>query len=150
MRKHTEPFDLINTALVVLITLMTVYPRYFCVIASFSNPDSVATGKTLLWFDGITLEAYRQVFRTSQIWVGYRNAIVYTALGTLYNLVLTIPAAYVLSKKDLPARGLLAWFFFVTMYFSGGMIPNYLWIRDLRLLNTPWVMIVGAGSAATT
>jgi len=130
---------------VTLITLIILYPLYFCVIASFSDPNAVSMGDTILWFRGFTLNAYRLVFQESQIWVGYRNAFIYMVAGTTYNICLTIPAAYVCSKKHLPGHRAILWFFFLTMYIGGGLIPTYLWKRQLGLVNNPLVMIVGAG-----
>lgn len=144
-KKKIEIFDVINTLLVLLITVIVVYPLYFCVIASFSEPDQVALGKTLLGIKGFTTEAYQYVLQEEQIWIGYRNSIIYTFFGTLYNLVLTIPAAYALTKKYLPCRNFISWFFFLTMYFAGGMIPTYMVIKDLGLINNPLVLIIGAG-----
>ena len=138
-------FDIVNTLSVVFITIIIAYPLYFCVIASFSDPNEVALGNTLLWIKGFTLEAYQYVIEEKQLWIGYRNTIIYTVMGTLYNLVLTIPAAYVLTKKYMPFRNILSWYFFITMYFSGGMIPTYLLIKDLGLINNPLVLIIGSG-----
>ena len=144
-KKKTELFDVVNTSLVVLITLIVIYPLYFSVIASFSGPKQVALGNTLLWVKDFTTEAYRYVLEEEQLWIGYRNSIIYLILGTLYNLILTIPAAYVMSKKYLPFRGALSWYFFITMYISGGMIPSYLLVKDLGLIDNPLVMIIGVG-----
>ncbi|GHU77704.1 sugar ABC transporter permease [Clostridia bacterium] len=138
-------FSWVNNVLLFAFTLIMIYPLYFVFIASFSDPNQVVKGYVTVIPKGFQLTAYRNVFRESGVWIGYRNTIVYTVAGTLYNLALTIPASYVLSKKQLPARSMLMWFFFITMYFSGGMIPTYLQIRNLGLLNTPWVLIVGAG-----
>ena len=96
--KSAGAFDVANVILVLAITLITIYPLYFCVIASFSNPKEVALGNTVLWVKGFTLESYQYVMREKQLWIGYRNSILYMFFGTLYNLVLTIPAAYVLTK----------------------------------------------------
>ncbi len=144
-RKKTELFDVVNNILVVLITLIVIYPLYFCVIASFSRPSQVALGKTLLWVKDFTLDAYKYVIQEKQLWIGYRNSIIYLVLGTLYNLVLTIPAAYVMTKKYLPLRGPLSWYYFITMYIGGGMIPTYLLIKNLGLIDNPLVMIIGSG-----
>ncbi len=143
--KNAGTFDIINTISVLCITLVTIYPLYFCVIASFSEPQEVALGRTMLWIRKFTLEPYQYVFKEKQLWIGYRNSIIYTVFGTLYNLVLTIPAAYVLTKKNLPFRNVISWFFFITMYFSGGMIPTYLLMKDLNLIDNPLALIVGAG-----
>lgn len=144
-RKKAAVFDIVNTLLVVLITAITAYPLYFCVIASLSDPVEVAAGHTLFGIQGFTLDAYALVLQEEQLWTGYRNTIIYTVLATLYRLAFTIPAAYVLSKDQLPFKGILSWYFFITMYISGGMIPEYLLIKDLGLLNNPLVMIVGSG-----
>lgn len=138
-------FNLINGALLFVITLVMLYPLYFVLIASFSEPNAVVKGEVMFLPRGFQLTAYRNVLKEASVWIGYRNTIVYTVLGTLYNLALTIPAAYVLSKRQLPGRGLLMGYFFITMYFSGGMIPTYIQIKSLNLLNTPWVLIIGAG-----
>ena len=144
-KKKIELFDVVNTSLVILITLIVIYPLYFSVIASFSGPKQVALGNTLLWVKDFSTEAYKYVIEEEQLWVGYRNSIIYLILGTLYNLILTIPAAYVMSKKYLPFRGALSWYFFITIYISGGMIPNYLLVKDLGLIDNPLVMIIGVG-----
>ena len=138
-------FDVFNIFICSLITLIMVYPLYFTVIVSLSSPEAVASGSVYLWPKGFTLEAYQNVFRNNEIWVGYRNTILYTVANTLYCLGLTIPAAYVLTKKYLPFRGAISWYFFITMYFSGGLIPSYILNKSLHLVNTPWIMIVGAG-----
>lgn len=130
---------------VTLITLVLLYPLYFCIIASFSDPDAVALGDTILWFKGFTLEAYKMVLQESQIWVGYRNSFIYMILGTLYDVALTIPAAYVCSKTKIPGHKFIMWFFLLTMYFGGGLIPTYLWYKELGLVNNPLVMIIGSG-----
>lgn len=147
-KKRLTAFDVINTLLVVLITLVVAYPLYFVVIASLSDPIQVAGGKTLLWIKGFTLDAYKLILEEKQLWIGYRNTIIYTVLATLYRLALTIPAAYVLSKEKLPFKGILSWFFFLTMYISGGMIPEFLNIKNLGLLDNPLVMVVGSGVSA--
>ena len=147
-KKKISAFDVVNNGLVILITLLMMYPLYFCVIASFSDPQEVALGNTLLWVKGFTLEPYKNVINESRLWVGYRNTIIYTLLGTLYNLALTIPVAYVLSKKYLPFRKILTWFYLLMMFIGGGMIPNYLLMKSLKLVNNPLVMIIGVGVSA--
>ncbi len=128
-----------------LLTLIMLYPLYFTVIASISEPYDVVSGNVILWPKGFTLDSYIQVFRNSEIWAGYRNSIVNTIVGTTLNLVLTIPAAYALSKKDLWGRGVFTTFFVITMYFSGGLLPTYLLVRDLDLLNKPYTLIMLGG-----
>lgn len=147
-RKRISVFDAVNTLLVILITFVVAYPLYFCVIASLSNPTEVAAGNTLFWIKGFTLDAYKLILEEERLWIGYRNTIIYTVLAVLYRLFITIPAAYVMSKENLPFRGILSWFFFIPMYISGGMIPEFLLIQKLGLLDNPLVMVVGAGVSA--
>lgn len=144
-KKKISLFDFVNITLVLLITIIVLYPLYYCIIASFSDPEQVSLGNTVFMIKGFSTEAYRNVLKEDQIWVGYRNTIIYTVLGTVYNLVLTIPIAYAMTKKYLPFRNLISWYFFITMYFSGGMIPTYLLMKDLKLINNPLVLVIGAG-----
>ncbi len=139
-------FNSVNTLFMILLIVVMLYPLYFIIIASISEPYVVAMGTVTLFPRGFTLEAYHNVLENENIWVGYRNTILYTTLGTVYNLITLIPAAYVLSKSFLPGRTALSWFFFVTMYFGGGMIPTYLLMKQLNLLDTPWIMILGGVS----
>lgn len=138
-------FDAVNVALLLLLLLVLIYPLYFTIIASVSEPYDVVKGNVAFYPKGFTLEAYRNVFRESRIWIGYRNTILYTVLGTLFNLALTVPAAYVLSKRDLPGRMGLTAYFLITMYFSGGLIPTYLLVKSLNLINRPFTLIVLGG-----
>ena len=135
-------FDVVNVALMIAVLFLMLYPIYFTVIASFSEPSYVATGKVTFWVRGFTLDAYRNVFENDKVWTGYGNTLFYTVAGTLLNLALTIPAAYVLSKKHLRGRTLFSWYFAFTMYFSGGLIPSFLVVRDLGLLNSRMTLVV--------
>lgn len=145
LSRSDRVFNFVNGAILFILTLVMLYPLYFVLIASFSEPNAVVKGQVMFLPKGFQLTAYRNVFKEANVWIGYRNTILYTVLGTLYNLALTIPAAYVLSKRNLPGRNVLMGYFFLTMYFSGGMIPTYIQIKNLNLLNTPWVLIIGAG-----
>ena len=138
-------FDTCNIAVMVLLLLIMLYPLYYIVIASVSEPYDVAMGKVFLKPSGFTLEAYRNVFENRKIWVGYRNTVFYTLFGTLLNLGLTLPTAYVLSKKQLMGRTFFSWYFLIPMYFGGGLIPTYLLVKSLRLINTPVVIVIMGG-----
>lgn len=138
-------FDSINFALVLLIVIVVFYPLYFTLVASFSDPTQVALGNTALWVKGFTLEPYINVFKSQEIWVGYRNTLFYTVFGTVWNLVLTLPTAYVLSKKELPGRGFFSWYFLFTMYFGGGLVPTYLLVNQLGLVNQPYTIALLGG-----
>ncbi len=140
-------FDTINVGLLILITVIIAYPLYFCIIASFSDPTAVATGQVMFVPVDLTIDPYTFVFQDERIWRGYLNSIIYTSSSTAYCVGLTIPAAYVLSKKNLPLKLPVTIFFLITMYFGGGMIPTYLNLNNLGLLNTPFVMILGTGIA---
>lgn len=131
--------------LIGLITLSIIYPVYWTVIASFSDPYAVAEGKVTLLPIGITTEAYELIFQNENIWRSYGNTILYTVLGTLWNLFLTIPLAYAWSRKRFFGRSILASFFIITMYFSGGMIPQFILMKNLGLINTRTILIIGGG-----
>ena len=135
-------FEIVNTALLALILLVILYPLWFVVIASVSDPAKVVAGDVLLWPAGMSFEAYRMVFRDSMIMTGYRNTLYYTILGTAINLVMTVLAAYPLSRKDWVGRGFFMAVVMFTMFFSGGTIPTYLLMNDLGLINTTWAIVL--------
>ena len=137
-------FDIINNSLLVCVLFIVFYPLLYVVSASFSDPMAVMQGK--VWFLPIVanLDSYKRVFMNSDILVGYRNTILYTVVGTLINVVMTIAGAYPLSRKKFYARNVILAFFTFTMFFSGGIIPNYLIIKKLGLINNFWVMILPA------
>ncbi len=115
---------------------------YFVIIASLSNPADVAGGNITFYPKGINIEGYKKLFDYQQLWIGYKNTIIYTTLGTIVNLVVNITAAYAISRKDLIGRKAITIFFLIPMFFTGGLIPTYLVIRQFDLLNTLWVMVV--------
>ncbi len=135
-------FDVILYVCSVLIFLLVLYPLYFVVIASFSDPSAVAGGQVWLLPKGFTLDGYEEILRHSEIWIGYRNTIFYTLLGTAVGMVVNIFAAYALSRKDLVGRKFFMMLFIITMFFNGGLIPTFLTIKDFHLYNTWAVMIV--------
>lgn len=135
-------FGLLNGLLLGCIMLAVLYPLLFVASASISDPTLVISGKVLLWPKGITFQAYARVFRDEHIWTGFRNTLLYTSTGTLINLVMTILGAYPLSRKGLPGRKGLMLFLLLTMFFNGGIIPSYLIIKSLGLINSYWVMVL--------
>lgn len=145
MKRKISFFDLCITVFMTIILVVMIYPLYYTVIASLSDAGAVATGKVVWAPVKMTFDAYRHVFEYKAIWTGYINSIYYTVLGTLFSLVLTIPAAYALSKNDLPIRSGLMTVFLITMYFSGGMVAGYLLVKSLGLLNTRLVLILTSG-----
>ena len=124
------------------ILLSVLYPLYFVVIASFSDPSAVASGQVWLVPKGLTLDGYKELFRHNEIWTGYANTILYTIAGTFIGVAVNIFAAYALSKKDLVGRKVLMWLFVFTMFFNGGLIPTFITIKDFGLYNTFWVMVL--------
>lgn len=135
-------FDACNAIMLCLVVFACAYPIYYTVIASFSNPNLVISGKVYLWIREFTLESYQEVLRYKAVLTGYRNTLLYATFGTVWNLILLIPASYGLSKKFLKGRKLLMGYFVFTMYFNGGMIPTYLLLKDMNLINNPLVLII--------
>ncbi|MFS0722488.1 carbohydrate ABC transporter permease [Paenibacillus sp. 1P07SE] len=125
-----------------LIFLIIAYPLYFIIIASISDSTLVSTGQVLLFPKGISFFGYNQIFQDERIWMGYRNTLFYTSAGTFVNLLVTLPAAYALSRQQFKPRRVLMFIFVFTMFFNGGLIPTYLVIRDMGMINTPWVFII--------
>jgi putative aldouronate transport system permease protein len=114
----------------------------YIVSASISNPQLVNSGQVVLLPKEITFEGYQRVFQNRDIWVGYRNTVFYTVAGTFINLLLTLPCAYALSRKGVPAKNVAMALFVFTMFFNGGLIPTYLLVRDLDILNTVWAILL--------
>jgi len=135
-------FLVVVYASVIALSVMILYPLWFVVIASISNPDMVATGRVLLLPKKITLEGFKYILRDRRIWLGYYNTVRYTGVGTLLALFITIPAGYALSRRDMMGRGLIMKLLIITKYFSGGLIPTYLVVKSLRLVNTPYVLMI--------
>ncbi|GLX68612.1 carbohydrate ABC transporter permease [Paenibacillus glycanilyticus] len=126
----------------VLVLIIVLYPLYFIVIASFSDPSAVGSGQVWLFPKGFTLDGYKELLNHSNIWIGYRNTIVYTVVGTMIGLVVNVSAGYALSRKDLVGRKFLSLFFIFTMFFNGGLVPTFLTIRDFHLYDTFLVMVL--------
>lgn len=140
-------FDTVNLIIMTLLLIVSIYPLYFVLIASFSDPFEVVRGNVFLYPKGFLLEAYGNVFKESRIWTGYRNTVFYTVVGTFFSLCLTITCAFGLSRKTLPGRSLLGIYFLIPMYFGGGLIPTYMVIKNLNLINK-WYTLVILGSAS--
>ena len=142
-------FTFVCYAVVVLVAFICLYPLWLVLIYSISDPDAVNAGKVWLWPVGITWDAYKEVFARDDLMRGYLNTITQTIFGTVVNMVMTIPAAYALSKTKLKGRGIFMGLIVFTMYFSGGLIPHYLMVRDLGLINTRAVVLL-EGAVTTT
>ncbi|ANY74967.1 MULTISPECIES: carbohydrate ABC transporter permease [Paenibacillus] len=135
-------FNIINYTILILVTLIVLYPLLFVLSASFSDPQTVLRGEMLLWPKGFNLNSYVKIFQNQDIISGFTNTLIYTSLGTLINLTMTILAAYPLSRKDFVGRNAIMALLVFTMFFSGGLIPTYLLIKNLGMLNSLWVMII--------
>ena len=122
--------------------VIILIPLVYIVSSSFSSPEAVGNGWVYLWPVDFSLKGYAAVFTTEKVWIGFRNSIFYTVVGTFINIVVTMLAAYPLSRRDLKGRGVVTVIFTFTMLFSGGMIPTYLLVRDLRMINTVWAMLI--------
>lgn len=140
--KGDRIFDKINIVVLAIAFLITAYPLYFVLIASFSDPTFVNAGQVVLSPKGITWLGYERIFSIDAVLVGYKNTILYTATGTAISVTLTLGAGYALSRKSLPFRNFFIAFFTVTMFLNGGTIPMYLLIKELKLLDTMWGVIL--------
>ncbi len=141
-KKKVELFDVVNTILVLLVLLAIAYPLYFVIIASISDPNAVNSGQVVFWPKGFTIEGYTRVLRENKIWRGYWNSIVYTVAFTLIGLLTTLPAAYALSRKDFRCRNFFMVIFMITTFFGGGLIPTYLLMKNLHIINTMWAIVL--------
>lgn len=141
-KKRVTVFDSVVYAILIVLMIIMLYPLIFVVSASFSNPKLVAAGKMLLWPVDVTLDGYKYLFQYKEIWTGYANTIFYTIAGTILNLIATMPCAFALSRKDMKGRGIIMIFFMIPMYFSGGLIPGYLNVKSLGLLDTRFLILI--------
>ncbi len=139
---NDKVFDTIVNIFVFCILVFTLYPIYFVLIASFSDPVMVANGDIILYPKGINVEGFSYILKDIRIWRGYYNTFMYTFFGTLLALLITIPAGYALSRKDLKGKKSIMLFMVITMYFNGGLIPTYLVVKSLGLIDTPYVLII--------
>lgn len=143
MRGKDLVFELFVRIMGVLVFVIALYPLWFVLVASFSDPGYVSNGQVWLWPKGLNVDGYIAVFSDSRIFTGYRNNLIVTVAATILSLLVTIPCAYALSRKDFKIRRPLMMFFIFTMYFNGGLIPTYLIItKTLHMDNSIWVMIV--------
>ena len=135
-------FRTVVYAILGVLLVVYVYPLYFVVIASISDPNAVYNGEVLFYPAQITMEGYEEIFQYRELWVGYLNSVFYTVVGVLINITLTMMAAYALSRREMMLRGAILKLFMFTMFFGGGMIPSYLLVKNLGLLDTRWVLLL--------
>ncbi len=142
LSRDDRVFYAMNNTLLFAVLLVVLYPLIYVVACSFSKPAAVMAGKVFLWPVDFSVEGYRAVFQNRFIGIGYKNTIIYTAFGTVANVALTMMAAYPLARKDMPFRGFFMFLFTFTMFFSGGMIPNYILMIKLNLIDNRLSMIL--------
>ncbi|BCS82177.1 carbohydrate ABC transporter permease [Anaerocellum diazotrophicum] len=135
-------FDTISYLSLIFFALIVLYPLYFIIIASISDPDMVSSGQ--IWFlpKGITFDGYKRIFEDNSILLGYRNTLIYAGLGAIISVAMTVSGAYPLARKDFYGRNFFMAVFVFTMFFGGGLIPTYLLVKSLGMLDTIWAMVI--------
>ena len=143
MRRYSDQiWNVFSILFASIILILCLYPLYFVLIASVSDPTMVNSGKVILFPKGITFSAYKFILAEKDIWIGYRNTILYTVGSVLVGAAITIPAAYALSRKDLVGKNVVLKFLTFLMFFNGGLIPTYIIVNKLHLLNTAAILII--------
>ncbi len=132
----------ISTVILVLSMFVVLVPLLNIVAASFSNPVAVSSGKVWIWPVDFSLDSYKKLLKYEAVWLGYRNTIFYTVVGTIMNVVVTLFCAFPLSQRRFAGRKFVNKMLFITMVFGGGMIPNYLLVKQLHMLNTVWAILI--------
>ncbi len=143
-RRNDTIFYVINAFLLGVVALIVLYPLYFIIIASISDPDAVLAGKVVLYPVDITLSGFQKIMERTDVWRGYLNTIIYTVITVVLSLVVTIPAGWALSRKTLPGKKFWMIYFIIPMFFGGGLIPFYNVMSSLKLVNTIWAIILPA------
>jgi multiple sugar transport system permease protein/putative aldouronate transport system permease protein len=143
---RTSPEDRVMYTIVTialsLLLVVIAYPLIYIVSSSFSSGRAVTSGRVFLWPVDFTLDGYKAVFNYRSVLIGYRNTIVYTVIGTSLNVMMTLIAAYPLSRKNFQGRKVCMTLFVITMFFSGGLIPSYILITQLHLINNMWAILL--------
>lgn len=148
-------FDTCNYLFLILLVIITLYPCWYVLVASVSDPVEVFASKGLLLLPkGFSLASYKEVIKFERIWLGYRNTLFYVFVGGGLSVLLTVVTAFCLTRKGLPGQKFLMFAILLTMYFSGGMIPLYLLVKNLGMLNTVWAILlpgaIGVGNLIMT
>ena len=137
-----KTFDVANVVIMILLFFIFAWPLWFVVIASFSDPGEVWRGNVILFPKGFSIDSYTEILKYKEIWIGYRNTIFYTVVGTVINLFMTVCMAYPLSRKKFMPKNILMVLCMITMYFGGGLIPSYLVVKNLHMIDTVWAMMI--------
>lgn len=135
-------YDTILFILLSLLFLVVAYPLYFVIISSVSDPIAVSNGEVTFYPIGFTLDGYREVFKTNTVVRGFLNSLLYTVCGVSVNLLVTLPTGYALSRKDFALKKFVTFFYMLTMFIGGGMMPTYLIVKQTGLLNSMWALII--------
>lgn len=146
--RQDKIFLFFNYVFIWFLILIVAYPLFFVLIASISEPNKVASGEVWLWPKGINFDGFQKVFENTDIWIGYRNTIFYTVVGTLVNLIVILTGAYALSRVDFIGSSFIMFMVVFTMFFQGGIIPEYLLVKNLGMVNTVWALIFPKAAAA--
>lgn len=145
--KNDRIFKIANYVFLTLAMLVVLYPLVYVLSASISNPTDVNSGNMWLWPKDVTFEGYLEILNHSAIWRGYLNTIFYTLLGTTISLAITLPAAYTLGRKDFVGRNFFTAIFVLTVFFEGGLIPTYLVVKNLGMIDTIWALVLPNAAA---
>ena len=148
LRGKIELFDIVLTLILLLLVAIFIYPLWYILVAAFSDPLDVVKDPLMMVPKQITLYNFNMLLSSSTVWLGYRNTLMYVALGTCINVALTILTGYALAQPELPARRQFNFMIVLTLFFSGGMIPEYLLVKNLGMLNTVWAIVL-PGAIAT-
>jgi putative aldouronate transport system permease protein len=135
-------FDTVNFVILTFVFLIVAYPLYFIIISSVSDPFAVAGGQVLFYPKGFTLDGYKEVLKNEGVMRGFFNSVYYTIVGVFVNLAVTLPTAYALSRNDFYGRKTISIFYIITMFVSGGLVPTYLVVRQMGMLNTVWALVI--------
>ncbi len=140
--KEDKIYDGIIFVILTLIFIIVAYPLYFIIISSISSPEAVSSGKVVFWPVGVTFQGYVEVFNNDQVVTGFMNSLMYTFVGVMLNLTLTMPTAYALSRDRFSGKKAVTVFYMITMFVSGGMIPTYLVVKNMGLLDSMGALIL--------
>jgi len=142
LSKSDKIYYTIVYTFVIFATLSVLFPLIYILSASFSSGNAVTQGKVFLWPVDFSVAGYKQVLQYKRVYIGYRNTVFYTVVGTFINVMMTLICAYPLSRKGLPHRGFFTFLFTFTMLFGGGLIPTYLVVKNLKVVNTVWALMI--------
>jgi len=144
--KHTIgsdlAFDTVNMTLVIIMTILFIYPLIYVISCSFSEATGIWSGKVILWPYNLNFEGYRMAFANKDLWTGYGNSIIYAVVGTSISVFLCLVTAYPLSRRDFKPRNFIMFFYVFCMYFSGGLIPTYLVVKSVGFIDSIWALVI--------